>query len=337
MTTRAPLICETISKAYGDKVIVSEASLELAPGEITALVGRSGAGKTTLLRLLAGMERPDAGTIRSGSAILSSTSKHVPPEQRRIGLIFQDFALFPHLNVTRNITFGLSHLAPQERAIIAEIWLEQLALTSRRAAFPHQLSGGEQQRVAIARALAPEPVAILMDEPFSGLDPVLRDQTREVALSAIRNTQTPALMVTHDAAEALEHADNIAIMSHGRILQTGTCEHVYNNPSCLISAKALGPLQAVETAKLPAAWQSTLPNAETLHFRSEALRIDPASDIRLQVTSISRTGTLTKLTLTHQGQALSAAVVLHSKLSVGDEVPVSMNSEHVFAFPLPHS
>ncbi len=337
MTMRPSLICSKVSKTYADKAIVSEASLSLEPGEITALVGRSGAGKTTLLRLLAGMERPDAGIIKSGSKILSSTSKHIPPEQRRIGLIFQDFALFPHLNVTRNITFGLSHLDAQERATIAETWLEQLALTSRRAAFPHQLSGGEQQRVAIARALAPTPVAILMDEPFSGLDPVLRDQAREVALSAIRNTQTPALMVTHDAAEALEHADNIAIMSHGRILQAGPCEHVYNNPSCLIAAKALGPLQAVETANLPAEWRSILPSAQTLHFRSEALQIDPASDVHLQVTSIRRTGTLTKLTLIHQGQSINAAVVLHRKLSVGDSIPISLNRENVFAFPSPQS
>ncbi|MCF6328724.1 MAG: ABC transporter ATP-binding protein, partial [Henriciella sp.] len=331
------LTCNKVSKTYSAKAIVSEASLRLEPGERTALVGRSGAGKTTLLRLLAGMERPDSGTIKSGSRTLSSSSKHIPPEQRRIGLIFQDFALFPHLNVTRNITFGLSHINAQERTIIAETWLEQLALTSRRAAFPHQLSGGEQQRVAIARALAPTPVAILMDEPFSGLDPVLRDQAREVALSAIRNTQTPALMVTHDAAEALEYADNIAIMSHGRILQTGPCEHVYCNPSCLISAKALGPLQAIEPARLPTPWQSILPSGKIVHLRPEALQIDPASDVHLQVSAVRRIGTLTKLILVHKGQMLNAAMVLHRKLSVGDSIPISLNRDNVFAFPSPQS
>ena len=190
---------------------VSEASLTLDPGKVTALLGGSGAGKSTLLRLFAGLEPVDAGEIRLSETVLSSTNKTVPAEKRRIGLVFQDFALFPHMTALQNVRFGLKRLPRPERTPVAENWLNRLGLQARINAYPHELSGGEQQRVAIARALAPKPIAILLDEPFSGLDPALREGVREIALSAVREAGIPALLVTHDANEAMAYADYLAV------------------------------------------------------------------------------------------------------------------------------
>jgi len=328
----APLIAANLSKSYAERTVVAEASLSLQPGEITALVGGSGAGKSTLLRLLAGMERPDSGTVHSGDTMLSGPSQHMPPELRRIGLIFQDFALFPHLDVTRNIMFGLGHLPKQQRENVAARWLSALNLGHRSQAYPHHLSGGEQQRVAIARALAPEPVAILMDEPFSGLDPELREHAREVTLSAIRNAHTPALMVTHDASEALGHADQIAIMREGRILQTGSAEQVYTQPTNLAVTKALGPVQEVQKSQLPTAWHAQLADAETLYLRPEAIRLDPSSQISLKVANARRTGALTIITFVEGDGALTAAMILATTPQPGETLPVSIDQSSVFTF-----
>ncbi len=333
MTDKPALIASGLTKAYAGRAIVAAASLTLQPGQVTALVGHSGAGKTTLLRLLAGMERPGTGTIHSGNTALSTPTHHVPPEQRRIGLIFQDFALFPHLDVAKNIAFGLSHIARDERAAITARWLDALNLNPRRSAFPHQLSGGEQQRVAIARALAPGPVAILMDEPFSGLDPVLRCQAREVALSAIRAAQTPALLVTHDTSEALGHADQIAIMNEGRILQTDTPEAVYSRPVSLAAAAALGPVQTIRRSALPAPWQTQLPDGETLYLRPEAIQIDPQSATTLSVKHARRLGALTAVTFTAEGNDLQASMIMPQTPAAGDTIRVSLNPASVFAFP----
>ncbi|OZB13922.1 MAG: hypothetical protein B7X53_15040, partial [Hyphomonas sp. 34-62-18] len=177
----APLSAHGVTRRYGDRAVVDGVSLSLPPGQITALLGGSGAGKSTLLRLLSGLEGVDEGEIRLGEEVLSAHGRTVPAEKRRIGLIFQDFALFPHLTAARNVAFGLKHLPKAEAIARAQAWLARLGLEPRANAYPHELSGGEQQRVAIARALAPEPAAILMDEPFSGLDPSLRDSVRDAA------------------------------------------------------------------------------------------------------------------------------------------------------------
>lgn len=329
----APLIADEVTKSYGKQLVVDRADLHLPPGEVMALVGQSGAGKTTLLRLLAGMERPDGGTIRSGSTILSDKSTFTAPEQRRIGLVFQDFALFPHLDVMRNIAFGLGHLPREEQTDVADQWLARLGLTSRAKAFPHQLSGGEQQRVAIARALAPQPVAILMDEPFSGLDPVLRDQACSVALNAIRESGTPALVVTHEAREAMAYSDQIAVMHAGAILQVGSPELVYTSPKTQIVAQSLGRLQSVGRAQLPEPWQQVLPEGPVLYLRPEAVRLDPTSAVSMTVSNVRRQGTLTLLTLIHDTVQLETAIISTVAPLQGDRVPVTIdpNCVHTFA------
>ena len=164
MPDHRSLLADGVSRIISGRAVVDQASLSRAPGEVTALIGPSGSGKTTLLRMFAGMERPDQGVMRAGDVVLSDPSRFVPVEKRRIGLVFQDFALFPHLTVLGNVMFGLQSVAKPERETRAQAWIDRLGLTHRRAAYPHHLSGGEQQRTAIARALALEPVAILLDE-----------------------------------------------------------------------------------------------------------------------------------------------------------------------------
>lgn len=213
------------------------ATLEIRPGEITALLGPSGSGKTTLLRAIAGLEVLDRGAIHFGETSWCETGHHLPPEIRRVGLVFQDYALFPHLNALDNVAFGLRRTDRKARALKQ---LEAAELAHKARNFPHELSGGEQQRVALARALAPEPAIILLDEPFSGLDRRLRADVRRRTLAAIRGTGAAALLVTHDAEEALESADRLALMSEGVIIQTGTPEHVWFNPVSATAARLVG-------------------------------------------------------------------------------------------------
>jgi iron(III) transport system ATP-binding protein len=333
MSNHAPLKAAGLTKRYGDRDVVSDVNLDLNPGEITALVGMSGAGKTTLLRLYAGMERPSHGRVLSGETELSSPANLVPIEKRRIGLVFQDFALFPHLDVLKNIAFGLQHLPKEDRVKHAKRWTERLELSHREDAYPHHLSGGEQQRVAIARALAPAPVAILLDEPFSGLDPSMREHVRHVALSAIREANVPSLLVTHDASEALVHADKVAIIHEGQILQCDRPDVAYTQPNCLESARALGPIHTLAKSHLPEEWQTKTPDSETLHYRPEALRIDPNSKISLKLTRWRLAGALTEMTFQYGNSELFMSARPNRKLNIGDEVPVDLDPSLVFNFP----
>ncbi len=327
-----PLIADSITRAFGEHTAVDTASLSLAPGEITALIGQSGSGKTTFLRLLAGMERPDAGRVLSGNEVLASQDRHVPIEKRKIGLVFQDFALFPHLTVLENVMFGLRSFDKPERVRIAEQWIERLGLTRRRDAYPHYLSGGEQQRTAIARALAPQPVAILLDEPFSGLDPSMRDHVREVALSAVREAGIPALLVTHDANEALVHADTIAVIDQGRILQSGAPETLYRSPSSLQAARALGPVHNISASALPTEWHRAIgSDAETLWYRPEAIRLGSGTALRVSGSKLA--GPITELALSvSASETVYAACQPGSPLAVGDHVQANVNPALFFDF-----
>ncbi|MEM7458860.1 MAG: ABC transporter ATP-binding protein [Pseudomonadota bacterium] len=326
------LIADQVSRSFGAVTAVHSASLSLTPGEITALIGPSGSGKTTFLRLLAGMERPDAGEILSGDTILANPARHVPIEKRKIGLVFQDFALFPNMTVLQNVMFGLRDLAKPERVQTAETWINQLGLSHRRDAYPHHLSGGEQQRTAIARALAPKPVAILLDEPFSGLDPSMRERVRDAALNAIRSANVPALLVTHDASEALIHADTIAVIDKGRILQTGTPEAMYRTPNSLAVARALGPVHKIETAALPETWRSKLTqSAKTLWYRPEAVLLGAGLDLTVRGSKLAGPITELCLSLTDGGEVY-AACQPGAPLHAGDRVQATINPALFFEF-----
>jgi iron(III) transport system ATP-binding protein len=239
--TAAPAISiRDVRRAYGAKVAVDGASLKLHPGRITCLLGPSGCGKSTLLRLVAGLEPVDAGEIHAGPQLMSAAHTHLPPEKRDIGLVFQDYALFPHLTVLDNVGFGLRKLSPSERKTRSLKQLERVRMDDRASAYPQTLSGGEQQRVALARALAREPRAILLDEPFSGLDGRLKAEVRDATLKALRAAGSAALLVTHDAEEAMMMGDELALMKAGRILQTGSPRACYLSPVSADAARLLG-------------------------------------------------------------------------------------------------
>lgn len=217
-----------LTRRFGRHRVVDNVSLTIRHGEIVCLLGPSGCGKSTTLRMIAGVERPDAGSVWIGGRRMSGQGVFVPPERRAVGLMFQDFALFPHLDVARNIAFG----APRQGASqgIAEEMLERVGLPGYADRFPHELSGGEQQRVALARALAANPAVLLMDEPFSGLDNRLRDRVRSATLELLREAGTALLIVTHDPEEAMLVADRIALMRAGRVAQEGAPYEIYARP-----------------------------------------------------------------------------------------------------------
>ena len=225
---------------------VDGADLGLTCGRITALLGPSGSGKSTLLRAIAGLERLDAGSVRFEGRIWSGEGVHLEPENRRCGVVFQDYALFPHLTALDNVAFGLRGLSRAQKREAALARLEAVELARRARAYPHELSGGEQQRVALARALAPGPDVMLLDEPFSGLDRRLRGELRETTAEALRASEAATLIVTHDAEEALALADSIALMSEGRIIQHGAPDALYLKPNCLAAARLLGPVEAFD-------------------------------------------------------------------------------------------
>jgi iron(III) transport system ATP-binding protein len=224
------LAFEGVAKRFGRTAAVEDVSFSLAPGEIVCLLGPSGCGKTTLLRLAAGIERPDGGRVLFDGQEMAGPSRFVPPERRNIGLMFQDFALFPHLSILENVAFGLRNLPREEARLIARHALERVGLAHYAGSYPHHLSGGEQQRVALARALVPRPQVMLMDEPFSGLDQRLRESVRAETLTLLRETRASCLLVTHDPVEAMGLADRIFLMRQGRMIQAGTPEQLYRHP-----------------------------------------------------------------------------------------------------------
>lgn len=334
MTKLEPIHARGVTRRYDGRAVVSEASLTLEPGKITALLGQSGAGKSTLLRLFAGLEPVDGGEILHGDKLVSSLSKHVPAEERQIGLIFQDFALFPHLNAIDNVGFGLKGRSRQERRKSALHWLERLGLAHRAKAFPHALSGGEQQRVSIARALAAKPVAILMDEPFSGLDLTLKSDVRRIALDAVTEAGIPALLVSHDASEAMRDADRVAVMRDGVILQEDTPEQLYLHPAHMAVARALGPLHTVRRDRLPEVWQVQLPEAQSYCLRPEAIRLDGAGEVALEVARAQRTSSLIEIELKLNGTDTAQALAIGPFCpSAGEIVRVSLSPEFVFPAP----
>jgi iron(III) transport system ATP-binding protein len=227
----AALEIANVSHEFGKVMAVDGFSLRVAAGEVVCLLGPSGCGKTTLLRLVAGLEQVQQGRISIVGRCVGEPGRHVPPEGRDVGLVFQDYALFPHLTVAENIAFGLRGLAEKaRRARLAEV-LARTGLDRFATRYPHALSGGQQQRVALARALAPSPPLILLDEPFSGLDARLRDEVRDRTLHLLKQSGQTTLMVTHDAEEAMFMADRIAVMKTGRNIQTDRPDVLYYHPA----------------------------------------------------------------------------------------------------------
>lgn len=226
--------------------VVKKASFQVGRDEIFALLGPSGCGKTTTLRLIAGFETPDRGEVYLNNQLLSSPDKHVAPQKRGIGFVFQDYALFPHMSALDNVAFGLKDLPRHKRKVFAEEVLCRTGMGDFKDRSPSDLSGGQQQRVALARAIAPEPELILLDEPFSNLDAMLRTTTRKEVRSIIKKARMSAVLVTHDQEEALSFADRVAVMNEGKIEQIGTPEEVYYKPKTKFVAQFLGKTNLFE-------------------------------------------------------------------------------------------
>jgi iron(III) transport system ATP-binding protein len=226
-----------VSKSFGAVRAVDQADLSVAAGEFLALLGPSGCGKSTLLRLIAGFESSDQGTVALGGRLVSGEGVWVSPERRRVGIVFQDYALFPHLNVRGNVGFGLPR-SQRDRGVRKS--LELVGLAGEQDRFPHELSGGQQQRVALARALAPRPSVVLLDEPWSNIDPLLRVAMRDELAAILRDAGVTVVLVTHDREEAFSVAARIALMHSGRVVQTGAAEDLYYAPVSRWAAEFVG-------------------------------------------------------------------------------------------------
>ncbi len=276
-----------VSHAYGGHRALEDVSLTVAPGEVLCLLGPSGCGKSTLLRLAAGIESLQAGRVVVAGRTVADARRALPPEARDVGMVFQDYALFPHLTVLDNVAFGLRRLPRAGRRARAIDLLERVELRDRARSYPHVLSGGEQQRVALARALAPRPAVMLLDEPFAGLDTRLRQRVREDTLRLLQDSGAAVLLVTHDPEEAMAMADRLAVMRRGRIEQVGLPGEVYTRPCSAFVARFLGETNRFRSAvvdgtvptplgPVPAAGRPEGLAVEVL-VRPESLRLERAS------------------------------------------------------------
>ena len=281
-----------------------DVNLDLPESGVTVILGASGSGKTTLLRLIAGLEKPDSGHISVGSAVWADSASRIcrPPQQRRVGMVFQDYALFAHMTVAANVGFGLPRAGRSE--LVAD-WLRRLHLQELAGRYPHQLSGGQCQRVALARALATEPDLLLLDEPFSALDTDLRRHLRDQLLEVVADLQQPVLMVTHDLEEARYLADNIGVMVAGRVRRFGPTREVFDDPHTVEVARAMGwrnllPVHVMENTTVSGRWGAiTLerePDVDTtwLAIRPEHLRpvAQEAEGLDAQVARITELGSV---------------------------------------------
>jgi iron(III) transport system ATP-binding protein len=271
-----------VTKRFGAMTAVDGASLCVGRGEVVALLGPSGCGKTTLLRLVAGFERPDEGAVEVAERRVADATTWIPPEERRVGMVFQDYALFPHLTVAENVGFGLPRRQRPRR--VPEL-LDIVGLDGLGRRYPHELSGGQQQRVALARALAPEPELVLLDEPWSNVDPFLRESLRAEVAEIFRPLEVTVVLVTHDREEAFSLADRIALMRDGCVVQEGTSEELYFSPASRWAAEFVGAANVlpgrvvgdvVETSvgAFPANGASGLEAAQVL-VRPELLELEP--------------------------------------------------------------
>jgi iron(III) transport system ATP-binding protein len=345
------LILSDIRHSYGEREVLRGITIEVARGEIVCLLGPSGDGKTTLLRLVAGLEHLQQGRILLDGRLLAEPGQEIPPEQRHVGFVFQDYALFPHLTVQENVAFGLRGMPKGDRVWRVAEALARVGLEAYASAWPHQLSGGQQQRVALARALAPRPAVLLLDEAFASLDARLREQVRDDTLHVLQEAGIPALIVTHDAEEAMFMADRIALMREGRVVQLGTPEELYLQPADPFVATFLG-----EVNRLPArirdgqAWSvigcapaGGLPEGSPaeLLLRPEGLRILPPGEAGSTLAEVEACRLLGATTLVHMAVSDGEGGVLHlharlppgATLVRGQMVGVALDPGRAFAFP----
>ena len=333
---------------------VQGVSLSLRAGDIGVLIGPSGCGKTTLLRAVAGLEKTSGGTIRLAQHIVSDAATHTPPEQRRIGMVFQDYALFPHMTVGQNVAFGLAHLSTAERTKRVQEALALVGLDGHAASFAHELSGGQQQRVALARALAPKPQLLLLDEPFSNLDVDLRERLAHEVRLILKAANITALLVTHDQLEAFAIGDRIGVMDRGHLQQWDDAYTLYHRPATRFVAEfighgvfapatleqsgnqtlvrtPLGVLSDVEECPLPSAFDNG--QCDVL-LRADDIVHDDHAPVQAQIMRKAFRGSEFLYTLQlKSGQTVMAHVPSHHDHKVGEWIGIRPEVDHVVTFP----
>ena len=337
---------------------VDDVSFCLQAGEIGVLIGPSGCGKTTLLRAVAGLERAGSGSIRLGSQIISSPDMHIPPEQRHLGMVFQDYALFPHLDVARNVAFGIMHLASKARAQRVQEVLALVGMPTAGKRFAHELSGGQQQRVALARALAPSPRLLLLDEPFSNLDVDLRERLAHEVRGILKAAGATALFVTHDQLEAFAIGDKIGVMQHGKLHQWDEAYALYHRPATrfvadfighgvfaparlvqrensigngVVVSTMLGDLTDVQECPLPSAYPGGL--CDVL-LRADDIVHDDNASVKAQIVRKAFRGSEFLYTLKlATGETVVAHVPSHHDHALGEWIGIRAEVDHVVTFP----
>ena len=335
-----------VSVHLGGRVVLDQFSLRLEPGEIVCLLGESGSGKSTALRVAAGIQPVHAGALLINGQTVSSPGATTSPDRRGIGLMFQDFALFPHLTVLQNVLFGLRRLGRTAALAQARSALHRVGLGAREADYPHMLSGGQQQRLALARSVAPRPAVLLLDEPFSSLDARLRETVREETLAVLRETHATSLVVTHDPEEAMVMGDRVALLRQGRIAQIGTAAEIYRHPVDLNAARFFSPLSEIESIVVNGRALTPLGPVATPGLAdgtAVTIAIRPTGGADL---STSGPGTPGRLVAKRDAigidicevkvNGIEAPLVLRqparADIAVGQDVFITLNEEHVLVF-----
>ncbi len=343
-----------VRQAYGQQVVIHDLSLRLKKGSIGCLLGSSGCGKTTVLRCVAGFESISAGEIRLNGVCVSCADFSLPPEQRRVGMVFQDYALFPHLTVAENIGFGLHRQTSAVRQNRIEELMQMVGLSKVSGQYPHQLSGGQQQRVALARALAPKPELLLLDEPFSNLDVSLREYLSQEVRDIIKSQGTTAILVTHDQAEAFAIADEIGVMHQGEIQQWDTAFNLYHRPANRLVADFIGqgtflPGRMLCDAQIEIElgvlngefsflWKAGVEankqdSQVDVLLRPDDIVYDATSELRAEVVQKAFRGAEILYTLSlASGAKVLSLVPSHHDHALGEKIGIRVEADHVVAF-----
>jgi iron(III) transport system ATP-binding protein len=329
----------------GQPAAIDSVSLTVSRGEILALLGPSGSGKSTLLRLIAGFELPDAGSVAIDGRVVAAARVAVPPERRGVGIVFQDYALFPHLTVEANVAFGLHALDRGRRRERVASFLALVGLPALARRYPHELSGGQQQLVALARALAPAPAVVLLDEPFSNLDADLRGQMRQDVEKILRETETTVVFVTHGQDEAFGVGDRVGVLNHGRLEQLDTPETIYHWPASPFVAEFVGAATFVggvvragsvvtQVGTFALDGETSLPGEVDVMIRPDDVGFTPSPEGDAVVVHRDFRGTETVYCLSLPGgRRLYSSQPSWATAAVGDRVRVEIKLEHVVTFP----
>jgi iron(III) transport system ATP-binding protein len=322
---------ESLSKSFdkGKTFALKDVSFSLKEGDVYAIVGESGSGKTTLIRLIAGLETPDSGFIELNGIQVSSIKKMVSPEKRNIGLVFQEYALFPHLSLLDNILYGISKLKNKKDR--AQEVLELVGLAEMKDRYPHQLSGGQQQRVALARALAPKPSLLILDEPFSNLDSMLRSQLRNEVFDIIKKTGVTAIFVTHDTQDALSVADEILILQGGKLVQKDQAANLYTKPTSVYVASLFG--NTIQLSKeLQSVFECPLKTDCCHAIRNENIAINDECEYVTHATVLKKTflGNDTQLLIKLDNGEHLTVITKHNNIT--ERITIGFNSKDVLEF-----